>query len=104
MKLNARSISEETQGFNELQVLDLTDPGDLISRRTTAEAVVTALFGVHRKGRRLFPVKRAQSRPALARSLERHRLTDQRHDVGSGADLGDLALGYGHRKKVPVRP
>jgi len=49
VQLDSGAVGEQTQGVHEIQVLDLTHEGDLVTGRATAEAVVAALFGVHRE-------------------------------------------------------
>ena len=102
VQLDAGAVRELSQRVHEVQVLDLAHERDLVSRCPTAEAVVATFFGVHRERRRLLAVKGAQSGPTTTGLLQGHGLADEGHDVGRGANLRDLTLRYGHRKKVPV--
>jgi ABC-2 type transport system ATP-binding protein len=102
VQFNARAIGEQAQGINEVQVLGFTNPRNLIARRATPKAVVATFFGIDRKRWRLFSVKRTETCPALAGSFQSHRFSDQRHEIRRRANLRDLIVGNGHRKKVPV--
>lgn len=92
VQLDARSIREQTKRLNEVEVLDLSNPRDLIARDTTTEAVVATFFCVHGERWRLLSVKGAETSPTLSRSFEGHRLANKGHDVSRRTHLRDLVL------------
>jgi len=104
VQFNPRSVGQEPYRLREIQVLHFAHERDLVARDVTTEAVVDALFGIDREGRRLLTVKGTQPAPASPRLLECNVFTNEGHDVGGGSNLGDLTVRYSHAQNVPPRP
>jgi hypothetical protein len=83
-------------GLHEVEVLDLAHEGDHVALGTAPEAVVEAQLGVEGKRRALLRVKRAQAHPPGSNPTQGQVLAGHRHEVGGGADPGDVLVDYPH--------
>ena len=89
---DAGAVGQESHRFHEVEVHHFADPRDLVASGATTEAVVAALFGVHRERRGLFGVERTEAAPAATTLFEGHLLGNKGDNVRGGTYLRDLAL------------
>ena len=92
----ARSLRQALDGLHEVEVLDGPDEADGVTGSLASEAVVQALFGVHRERWCLLGMKRAQADPPPALAPQRDVLAGQAHQVGRRPHLCHGLVGDGH--------
>jgi len=88
---------------DEVEVLDLPDERDRVTRRLATEAEIEALLGVDRERRRLFGVEGAQPHVPPTLALQRDVFACDRDEIGLGPHPGHVLVEDGHRTTVPPR-
>ena len=78
-----------SHGFRERDLVVQLDELEDIALGAAAKAMEKALVAVDVEGRRLFPVKRAESLPRRAAAPERDALLDHLHDIGVRLEVLD---------------
>ena len=102
VQFDAGAVGQQSQRVHEVQVLDLAHERDLVTRGATAEAVVAALFGVHRERRASSPRETGHSpvqrRPDfLSATVSLMRATMSVAERTCAISLSDMAIARRYR-------
>jgi len=101
---DAGSSGEDLDCPYEIQALHLADELDGVTLGLTSKAVVDPLFLVHRKGRSLLVVKRAQTAPLSPHLLQLCVRGDQPYDVSFVADPTHIVVHDRHARNLSAGP
>ena len=96
-KRDAGARREPFDGFDEVEMLDLSDERDRVAALLATEAVIDRKFGIDRERRGLLGMEGAQAHEPAADALEADVLPGQRHQVGRLPDPGDVVVEDAHR-------
>ena len=84
---DAGRLRQRTHGFGKRHTILLHEEGERVAAHAAPEAMEDALLGIHREGRGLLGVERAQALVVDPRLPQIHEAADELDDVDASADL-----------------